>query len=103
MGMPPIAEVPSPGSGRRKDLELEPRYATEDAVIGDKRNPETHGGGGDPAVGVVCSLAQGVSNPLAVHPQLGVGEDELRSGMDNLSDGNLGLELEHSYWSPRPQ
>ena len=64
--MSPIAEVPSPCSGRRKDLELEPRYATEDAVIGDKRNPEAHGGGGDPAVGVVCSLAQGVSDPLAV-------------------------------------
>ncbi len=101
--MPPIAEVPSPCSGRRKDLELEPGYATEDAVIGDKRNPETHGGGGDPAVGVVCSLAQGVSDPLAVHPQLGVGEEELRSGMDNFGDGNLGLELENSCRSPRPQ
>lgn len=89
--MPLIAEVPSPCSGRRKDLELEPRHAMEDAVIGDKRNPDTHSGGGDPAVGVVCSLAQGVSDPLAVHPQLGVGEDEIRSGMDNFSDGNLGL------------
>jgi hypothetical protein len=51
----------------------------------------------------VCSLAQGVSDPLAVHPQLGVGEEELRSGMDNFGDGNLGLELENSCRSPRPQ
>ena len=100
--MLPIAEVPSPCSGRRKDLELEPRYATEVLSLetsGIPRRTAVRRSSGRRRVLVGSGRVRSSGSP----PELGVGEDELRSGMDNFSDGDLGLELEHSRWSPRSQ
>jgi hypothetical protein len=53
-------------SVRFDGLEFEPGYVAEDAVIGDERNPKTDRCGGDPSVGVMFPLGQGMPDSPTV-------------------------------------
>jgi hypothetical protein len=89
-------------SGVRDGLERQTRDVPEDRVVGDQGDAETDGGRGDPSVGVVLTLAQGVPGSLASGSQLRVGEYELRAAVDGLHSLDLRLELEHRLL-PQPR
>ena len=75
----------------------------EDSIVGNEGNAEPDGGGGDPTIGIVTSLAQCVPDPLAVHAELGGDEDQLRPRVDGFSHRNLGLESQHPRLLPPSQ
>jgi hypothetical protein len=86
------------GSGDR--LEHEARHAAEDPVVGDERNAKPQRGRGNPAIGIVLSLAERVADGFAIHSQLRADLDKLRAGVDDLGALDLRVELEHPCWAP---
>ncbi len=72
----------------------------EDAVVGHERDPEPNGRRSHPAVGVLIPLSERMSDPLALDPETGVGQDELRAGMHRLGSSDPRLELPHSSFTP---
>lgn len=46
---------------------------------------------GDPSVGVVLALAEGMPDALAGDAELGVGADEVAAGVHDLGPGDLRL------------
>jgi hypothetical protein len=54
-------------------LELESWRSLEDPVVGHQRDAEAERGGGDPTVGVVLALAEGVADAYTLGTESGVG------------------------------
>lgn len=81
-------------------LEDQPRRILEDAVVGHQRDAEAQCGGGDPAVGVVFALAQGMADTLTGNAELDVGPDEVVAGVDYLGAGDLSLESTQASAAP---
>ncbi len=75
----------------------------ENAVVGHERDPEPNRRCGHPAVGVVIPLSERMSDPLALDPQMGVAQDELRPRIHRLGSRDPRLELPHSSFTPVPQ
>jgi hypothetical protein len=80
-------------------LQHEARRILEDPIVRE-RDAETDGGGGDPTIGVVISLSQGMTGALAIDAELGVGRDEVGTGVDDLRGADPGVELHHPGPSP---
>jgi len=91
-----VSGVPSASSW----LELQARRVLEDAVVRDEGDVEAKRGGGDPAVGVMVALAEGMADVLAGDAQLGVGANQVVAGVDDLGAGDSCLEMAHARATP---
>lgn len=92
--------VEVPYSARTGGLHDEARCVLEDAVVGDQRNPESDGRGGDPTVGIMLTLAERVAGALAGDAEFGVGADEIGAGEDDLDTSERGLHAAKSRVAP---
>lgn len=82
----------TPAAGRELALggfEDEAWGVLEDAVVRNQGDAEPQCGGGDPAVSVVLTLAEGVAGSLAGHTEPDVDIDQVGAGVDDLGPGDL--------------
>jgi len=63
---------------------VSPGASVKIPVVRHQRESEPQRSSGDPAVGVVVALAEGVPDPLAVGAELRVDQYEFRPGVDGL-------------------
>ncbi len=77
-----------------------PGGSFEDAVVRHERDAKSERRGGNPAIGVVVTLAQRVPDPFARDPQLDVGPHEITAGVDDLGASNLGIQAVQAGAAP---
>lgn len=87
----------SPGS---EALEDKPGGVAEDAIVGDQWDAQPNRSRCDPAVCVMVPLCECVTGPLAVCSQIGVDPHELRSRMNDLDLGELGIDAFEAVLAP---
>lgn len=73
---------------------------SEDSVMGHERQAEADGGGGDPAVGVMDALPKGMTDALAVGPELCVADHQLGTGPRDIDLRQSDLQAPEAGGTP---